>query len=49
VHSTSEEKPLKAAGFKVRDAGFESASKYADWKFVHALPAKAPAQPQGKK
>jgi len=23
----------------VRDAAFEGASKYADWKFVHAMPA----------
>jgi type II secretory pathway pseudopilin PulG len=35
VHSLSEEKPLKAANFKVRDAGFESAQSYADWKFIY--------------
>lgn len=34
VHSLSEEKPLKSAGFKVRDAGFEGAARYADWKFI---------------
>jgi hypothetical protein len=30
------------ARFKARDATFEGAQKYSDWKFVHALPA-APA------
>ena len=44
VHSLSTDKPLKLAGFKLRDAGFERAQTYADWKFIHALPA-APAQP----
>jgi type II secretory pathway pseudopilin PulG len=49
VHSLSEDKPLKAAGFKVRDAGFEGVQKYAEWKFVH-LPAAqpAPAKPGAK-
>ncbi len=48
--------PLKIAGFRVRDAGFEGAQKYADWKFNHAqttaaaagkAPAKAAAKPPG--
>jgi type II secretory pathway pseudopilin PulG len=43
VHSLSEEKPLKIGGFRVRDAGLEGAAKYADWKFIHTLPAAAPA------
>ena len=43
VHSLSEEKPLKIGGFRVRDAGLEGAQKYADWKFIHTLPAAAPA------
>lgn len=43
VHSLSEEKPLKIAGFRVRDAGLEGAAKYADWKFIHTLTAAAPA------
>lgn len=45
VYSLSEDKPLKAFGFKLRDAGFESAQRYADWKFIHnpATPAAAPA------
>jgi type II secretory pathway pseudopilin PulG len=55
VHSASEEKPLKTAGFKARDAAFEGAGKYADWKFVHAAPVQAtgakpppaPALPKG--
>ncbi len=42
VHSLSEDKPLKAAGFKVRDAAFEGQQKYADWKFIHT-PAVQPA------
>ena len=43
VHSLSEEKPLKIAGFRVRDAGLEGAAKYGDWKFIHTQPAAAPA------
>ena len=38
VHSTSEEKPFKTAGFKVRDAAFEGTGKYSDWKFIHTAP-----------
>ena len=46
VHSTSEDKPYKTGGFKVRDAAFEGAGKYSDWKFVHAAPVRAaPAKP----
>ena len=41
VRSTSEEKPFKTGGFKLRDAALEGASKYSDWKFVHAVPAQA--------
>lgn len=36
VHSLSEALPLKLAGFRVRDADFERAQKYSDWKFVYA-------------
>jgi len=43
VYSLSEEKPLKISGFKVRDASFESAQKYSDWKFSHSVPAQAAA------
>ena len=39
VYSLSEQKPMKNAGFKLRDAGFESAQRYADWKFIHNPPA----------
>ena len=55
VHSLSDQKPLKTGNFRVRDAGFESAATYADWKFVYAPvtvtqgavkpPASATAQP----
>jgi type II secretory pathway pseudopilin PulG len=50
VHSTSEEKPFKTAGFKVRDAAFEGAGKYSDWKFVHTAPTQPapPAKPGAK-
>ena len=34
VHSASEARPLRVSGFKPRDAAFEGAHKYADWKFV---------------
>ncbi|HEX6690382.1 MAG TPA: type II secretion system protein [Burkholderiales bacterium] len=36
VHSKSEERPLKSGGFRVRDAAFEGAQQYADWKFIYA-------------
>jgi type II secretory pathway pseudopilin PulG len=35
VYSLSEQKPLKSANFRVRDAGFDGAQTYADWKFVY--------------
>lgn len=41
VHSASEAAPLKIAGFRKRDAAFEGAAKYADWKFVHTVPVEA--------
>ena len=53
VYSLSEDKPLKVAGFKLRDASLEGAQKYSDWKFNFspvAAPAAAPAgaaQPAG--
>ena len=47
VKSTSEEAPLKIAGFRVRDASFEGAQKYSDWQFIHTAPA-APAKPGAK-
>lgn len=34
VHSASEAKPLKVAGFRPRDAAFAHAERYADWEFV---------------
>lgn len=52
VHSASQDPPLKVAGFRPRDAAFESAKAYSDWKFVAALPAptaaKAPAKPAAR-
>ena len=42
VYSLSEDKPLKVAGFKLRDASLEGAQKYADWKFTYS-PAPPPA------
>ena len=46
VYSLSEEAPLKAAGFAVRDASFEGKSKYSEWQFVYA-PAATPAATPG--
>jgi hypothetical protein len=44
VASPSDDAPLKVAGFRVRDAIFESAQKYSEWKFIHTPPvAAAPA------
>lgn len=56
VHSLSDKEPLKRVGFRVRDAAFENAKTYADWKFVYApaaakpqaKPAQTPAQPPGQ-
>jgi type II secretory pathway pseudopilin PulG len=45
VYSLSEEKPIKVAGFRVRDAAFEGAQKYADWKFMHTPAAQPGAKP----
>lgn len=50
VHSLSEDRPLKMANFKTRDAGFDSAQKYSDWKFVHTPPpAAATTKPEAAK
>jgi type II secretory pathway pseudopilin PulG len=43
VSSSSEDKPLKSAGFRVRDASFEGKSKYSDWQFIFAPEAAAAA------
>ena len=51
IHSLSDAKPLKNAGFGPLDTAFERATTYADWKFVFvpgqagaATPAKPVAQ-----
>lgn len=43
VHSLSQDKPLRVAGFLARDAAFAGAQKYADWLFEHRPAATAPA------
>jgi len=48
VYSLSEEAPLKAAGFAVRDASFEGKSKSSEWQFVFAPPAAPAAKPGAK-
>lgn len=45
VHSPSDERPLRIAGFRPRDAAFQGAQKYSDWKFVHQPPAPATNSP----
>src|SRR5207253_1207418 len=48
VYSLSEDKPLKVAGFKLRDASLEGAQKYSDWKFTYSpVPPPATAQARG--
>lgn len=52
VHSLSEDKPLKAANFRIRDRSFEGAASYSDWKFIYEpslaqKPAPAPLQEPG--
>ena len=46
VYSLSEEKPLKVANFRLRDAGFDGAQRYVDWKFVYSPAAAAQTTPQ---
>jgi type II secretory pathway pseudopilin PulG len=43
VASTSDDAPLKVANFRVRDAIFEGAQKYSEWKFIHTPPPAAAA------
>jgi type II secretory pathway pseudopilin PulG len=50
VHSLAEGKPLKTAGFRIRDRDFEVAAKYSDWRFVYTptaqqAPLQQPQQP----
>ena len=45
VHSKSGERPLKSGGFRVRDAAFEGAQQYSDWKFIYAPQQPAAAKP----
>jgi hypothetical protein len=42
VYSLSEDKPMKVAGFRQRDASLAGAQKYSDWKFSYA-PSAQPA------
>lgn len=46
VFSKSEERPLKTANFRLRDAGFDGAQRYMDWKFVYSPAAAAQTNPQ---
>src|SRR5689334_4082833 len=46
VYSQSEAKPLKTGNFKLRDAGFDNAQRYMDWKFVYSPAAAAQTTPQ---
>jgi type II secretory pathway pseudopilin PulG len=41
VHSLSEAKPFKVAGFRQEYAGFEGKQKYSDWLFAQVPPAAA--------
>lgn len=43
VASASDVAPLKVANFRVRDAVFEGAQKYSEWKFIHTPPPAAAA------
>lgn len=45
VYSLSEDKPLKTANFKVRDAGFDGAQTYSAWKFTYSPLAPGQAVP----
>jgi type II secretory pathway pseudopilin PulG len=45
VHSLSDKEPIKRSGFRVRDAGFENAKTYVDWKFTYLQQAAPAAKP----
>lgn len=45
VHSLSAGKPFKSANFRPRDAAFEGAAKYSDWKFVFTPVQQAALKP----
>jgi type II secretory pathway pseudopilin PulG len=36
VRTTSNDKPFKTAGFRLRDRAFEGAAKYSDWIFAYS-------------
>jgi type II secretory pathway pseudopilin PulG len=42
VHSLSEARPLKTAGFRVRDKEFEGSATYSGWKFLFAPTVQSP-------
>ena len=44
VHSLSQRKPIKTAGFSEADAGFAGTTRYADWQFSYLPPT--PSQKQ---
>ena len=46
VASSSDERPLKSAGFRVRDAAFEGKAKYSDWQFIYSPQAAGAAAPK---
>ncbi len=55
VHSLSDDTPVKHAGFRARDAGFQGKTKYSEWVFSYAgrapvagpqPPAQGQVQPQ---
>ncbi len=48
LHSLSEARPLKSAGFKSRDKDFETAAKYSEWKFIYAPPLQLAPTPVAK-
>lgn len=35
VYSLAEQTPVKRSGFRLRDAGFENATRYEGWRFVY--------------
>ena len=48
VHSLSEARPLKSAGFKPQDKDFEVTAKYSEWKFIYIPPPQLAPQPVAK-
>jgi type II secretory pathway pseudopilin PulG len=47
VYSLARGTPIRQDGFRIEDRAFEGAARYADWRFIAAVPTPAPPAEQG--